>query len=67
MKNMMDIKGVLLQWFIHFFVKNPLCLQGNLLLVVLLKMKNCQTKNKLKNYINQILESLKHEEYTQLL
>ena len=40
-------QGALLQWFINFLIKNPLCLHGqrrylreiNLLPVVLLKMK----------------------------
>ena len=36
-QNILDIKGVLFQWFICFFDKKPL--------VVLLKMKLCQTKN----------------------
>ena len=35
--NMMDIKGVLLQWFIKLLMIK--------FLVVLLKMKTCQTKN----------------------
>ena len=29
-QNMMDMKGVLRQWFINFSIKNPLCLQINL-------------------------------------
>ena len=43
--NMMDIKQVLLHWFIYFLVKKvlvvPLCLQINLLLI----LKIFQTKN----------------------
>ena len=53
---MMDIKGVLLQWFINVWMKK--------LLVVLLKMKIWQTKNQLKNYITKLLENLKKEKYT---
>ena len=48
----------------NFLIKNPLCFQINLLPVVLLKMKICKTKNKLKNYINQLLENLENEKYT---
>ena len=36
-QNRMDMKGVLLRWFIIFLIRSPL--------VVLLKMKLCQTKN----------------------
>ena len=44
-QNMMDIKEVLLQWFIIFFMKNTLLLQINLLSLSLLKMKICQTNS----------------------
>ena len=59
-QNMMDIKEVLLQWFKNFLIKSPL-------LVMVLKMKICQTKNYLKNYKNQLLENLKSEKCTHLL
>ena len=58
--NMMDINVDLFQWFINFLIKS-------LLLVVVLKVNLCQTKNKLKNYTNQLLENLKNEKYTHLL
>ena len=28
MQNMMDIKKVLLQWFINFLIRGPVCLHG---------------------------------------
>ena len=43
-QNMMDVKEVFLQWFIEFLIKNPLFLQINLLLVVVLKTKICQKR-----------------------
>ena len=57
---MVDIKGVLLQWFIYIFFDKKL-------LGVLLKMKICQTKNELKNLTNQLLENLEREKYPHLL
>ena len=57
--NMMDMEGVLLQWFINFLIK--------ILLVVLLKMRVFQVKNQLKNYTNQLLEHFKNEKYSHLL
>ena len=47
--NIMDIKEVLLQWFIHVLMKR--------LQVEQLKMKLCLIKNRLKNYTNQLLEN----------
>ena len=43
--NMMDIKEVLLQCFIDFLIKDLLCLQINMLLVVVLEMRICPTSN----------------------
>ena len=37
------------------------------LLLVVLKMRVCQTSNKQKNYTNQLLQNLIKEKYTQLL
>ena len=37
------------------------------LLVVVLKMRVCQTSNKQKNYTNQLLQNLIKEKYSQLL
>ena len=37
------------------------------LLLVVLKMRVCQTSNKPKNYTNQLLQNLIKEKYTQLL
>ena len=48
---MMDINANLLQQFLSFLIDN--------LLVVTLKMKIGQTKNQLKNYTKQLLETLK--------
>ena len=47
--NIMDIKEVLLQWFIRVLMKR--------LQVEQLKMKLCLIKNRLKNYTNQLLEN----------
>ena len=57
--NMMDMEGVLLQWFINFLIK--------ILLAVLLKMRVFQIKNQLKNCTNQLLEYFKNEKYSHLL
>ena len=46
---MMDMKEVLLLWFLNFLIKNSQ-------VVVLLSIK---IKNKLKNYKNQLSENLK--------
>ena len=56
---MMDIKMILLQWFIIFLIKNVQAEQ--------LKVKIFQTKNKRKNYTNQLLENLIKEKYNQFL
>ena len=42
----MDIKEVLLQWFINFFIKDLLVLKAQM---VLSKVKLCQNKNQLQN------------------
>ena len=41
-----------------FFDKNPLCLQINLLLVVVLEIRACLRKNYQKNYTNQLFKNL---------
>ena len=62
---MMDIKKALLQWFTRFLIKKRLiCVQISLL-VVLLKMRIFQTKNWPINYTNQLLETLRKENYNQ--
>ena len=48
---MMDINANLFQQFIYFLINN--------FLAVILKMKIGQTKNQLKNYTKQLLETLK--------
>ena len=55
---MTDINADLLQWSINFLVKK--------LLVGVLKMTIFQTKNKLKNCTNQLLENLIREKDTHL-
>ena len=55
----MDINVKLLQRFINLLIKK--------LLVVLLKMKICQTKNQDKNYINQLLEDLKKKVHSSFI
>ena len=55
----MDINVKLLQRFINLLIKK--------LLVVLLKMKICQTKNQHKNYINQLLEDLKKKVHSSFI
>ena len=50
-KNMVDMKEVLLLWFI------------NCLTVVLLIMKLNKMNNQQKNYTNQLLKNLKEEKY----
>ena len=52
---MVDIKKVLLLWFIYFLIKEPL--------VVVLIMKLNKINNKLRNYTNQLLNSFKKEEF----
>ena len=54
-QNMMDIRGVLLRFLINLLIKK--------FLVVLLKLKICQTENYLNNYTSQLLENLKNEKY----
>ena len=54
-QNMMDIKEVLLLWFINFLIKNPE--------VVVLKLKLNRMSNQLKNYANQLLKNLKSGKY----
>ena len=51
-QNMMDIKGVWLQWFINFLVKKTS--DSGIKRIF-------QTKSWLKNYTNQLLENLKKE------
>ena len=51
-QNMIGIKKVLLQWFINFSRKYPILMQINLLPVVVLKTKICQTSNYLEKYTN---------------
>ena len=55
-QNTMDIKRVLLQWFVNFLIKK--------LQVEQLKMKVFLIKNYLKNYLNQLLENSGKEKYT---
>ena len=49
---MIDIKEVLLQWFIKIYISNKSASGSGI------KMKICKTKSELKNYTNQLLESL---------
>ena len=57
--SMMDIKEVLLEWFIIFLIKSTQ--------VKVLNMKRCHTSNYLENYTNQLLENLNNEKYTHIL
>ena len=50
---MMDIKGVLLQWFINFLTKK--------LLLVILKIKICQTKNQLQKLHKPIIKKIQKQ------
>ena len=55
----MDIKKVLLQWFINFLIKkNSSGTVRNKIILI---------KNQQKNYINHLLEKLRKEKYTHLL
>ena len=56
-RNMMDIKMILLQWFIIFMITNVQVEQ--------LEVRIFQTKNKRKNYTNELLENLIKEKYNQ--
>ena len=56
-QNMLDVKEVLLQYFINPLIK--------LLLVVALKIEIFLIKKKLKNGASQLLECLVKENYTQ--
>ena len=56
---MMYIKRVLLEWFLNFLIKNPFCLEINLLLVVVLKRKISETKNQLQNYKIPFIKKIK--------
>ena len=58
----MDIKGVLLQYLIYFLIPKLIRARINFLVVVV-KMRIFQIKNYLKNYTNQLLETL-GKEYT---
>ena len=58
-QKMIDIKEVLLQWFINSLIKN--------LLAAVLKMRKFQTKSQLKNNKNQLLENLIKTKYIHLL
>ena len=60
---MMDIKEVLLLWFINFLIKSPLHLQLNQLKVVMLIMKLNKKSNWLKNYKSELLKNVKKEEF----
>ena len=64
----MDIKEVLLQWFINFLIKKLLRARSKPylrelreinLLVTLLKLRICQIINSQTNYINQLLKNSK--------
>ena len=66
-RSMVDIEGVLLQWFINFLIKRLLLRVQLNLLVVVLKMRIFQTKNKLKNKTNQLLENVRKEKFTHFL
>ena len=52
---MTDIKEGMLLWFTNFLIKSPQ-------VVVLIRMQII--KHWLKNYINQLLENLKKEQFT---
>ena len=54
---MMDIKGVLFQWFIIFFDKKT---SGG-------AVKNVSNQDLAEEFTNQLLENLKNEKYTHLL
>ena len=56
-QNMMDIKGVLFQWFIIFFDKKT---SGG-------AVKNVSNQDLAEEFTNQLLENLKNEKYTHLL
>ena len=57
---MMGVNKGLLLWFINFLVKSPLHFQINVYQgVVLLIMRLNKIYNQLKNYTNQLLETLK--------
>ena len=58
-QNMIDIKRVLHQWFINFWIKA--------LLGAVLKIKLFPIKNYQKNYTNLLLENLRKEKNTRLL
>ena len=55
----MDINLDLLQWSKNVLMKK--------FLVVVLKMRKCQTQNQLKNCTNQLLENSRNEKYTHIL
>ena len=75
---MMDSKRSCFSGLQIVLIKIPICLHGqrsylrqldkmNLLHVVVLKIKVCQTKNELNNYTNQLSENLNNEKYPYLL
>ena len=57
--NMMNIKGVFLQWLIKLLIKG--------LLAAVLKMKLFLIKNQQKHHTNQLLENLIKDKYNHLL
>ena len=57
---MMDIKGVLLQWFIKVLIKKPLVEQLKMKLYLVLVTQT-------KIYTNQLSENWRKEKYTHLL
>ena len=56
-----------LQMVLLHMVRQRWQLCGILKINLLLKIKLCQTKNKMKNYIIPLLENLKNEKHTHLL
>ena len=73
MRNIKDIKVVLLQHYINFFDKKFALLadksaSGNAIKIVnISKKKKKKKKKKQKNYTIQLLETLRKEKYTHLL
>ena len=58
-QNVMDIKEVLLLWFMNFLIKSPQ--------VVVLKTNLNKMNKYLKNHTHQLLENFKNEKYINLL
>ena len=59
-QNIMDVKGVLLQWFINLLIMGLLHLEIKLLVVVLLKVKIYYTNSCRKNCTSQLIKNLKN-------